>query len=211
MSNRSKAIFAVTFFMAFIGTVLFLSGMSAGGELEPPGSAFDEQTGKPASTMHSIKDTYDLMMSFPLPTGFVLWDDNPRFAVWDHNTEGDTSDDVVLDTWYNLMWVRDAGISWIGNWNAAVSYCDNLVHGNRTDWRLPTVTDLRKLTLPYPSSTSPALPDGHPFINVQLYWYWSSTEYNSSWAYYMDMKWGFSGLYIDKGYWFNIWPVRDAY
>ena len=94
MRNKSKAFFTVTFFMAFIGTVFFLSGVGVGGELDPPESAFD-QNGMPAPTMHSIKDIADLLYP-PLPTGFVLWEANTRFAVWDHNTPSDTSDDVVL-------------------------------------------------------------------------------------------------------------------
>ena len=58
------------------------------------------------------------------------------------------------------------------NWYTAQSYCNNLSTGGRKGWRLPTVQELASLV--DPTQTDPALPEGHPFSNVQSSYYWSS-------------------------------------
>jgi hypothetical protein len=223
MRKQSKAFFAVTVFLAFIGTVLFLSGVGVGGQLVPPGSAFD-QNGMPAPTMHSTKDIWDLWHERFLPTGFVLWDANPRFAVWDHNTPGDTSDDVVLDTLKNVMWPRDlniaAGIK--TKWVNAKSYCTDLVHGNRTDWRLPTIEELNSLresvTYTYYPYWAAGLLRNSPFVNVQSCYIWTGSSCYYGWpddneGYYVNyLAWGQEYQQcIDPATWCCILPVRDAF
>jgi hypothetical protein len=60
----------------------------------------------------------------------------------------------------------------------------------------------------------PALPSGHPFINVQYYYtdcYWSSTTRASStsyaWRVYMDE--GDVGTYYKTSDYY-VWPVRGG-
>ena len=60
-------------------------------------------------------------------------------------------------------------------WKDALVNCTTLTLGNRKGWRLPTVEEL--LSLVNPTQLNPALPAGHPFVNVmETNWlYWSAT------------------------------------
>jgi hypothetical protein len=58
-------------------------------------------------------------------------------------------------------------------WGDAGVFCNNRVVGGRRGWRLPTNQELASLV--DPSQSSPALPPGHPFANVQSSEYWSAT------------------------------------
>jgi hypothetical protein len=172
MKVRVKAIF-----VAFMAVVLLVPVMTMAGSLEP--------TAAPAPTMHTLEDIYQKLdavtnTNIPLPSGFVLWSQNPRFAVWDPYTPGDNTDDLVLDRSTGLIWTRSyfgAGLSW----QSAIDYCKNMSFppGNdRHDWRLPTIEELTTLFEPYPATTYLALPVGSPFViySVGVYW-WSSTEF----------------------------------
>ncbi|MFC1591392.1 DUF1566 domain-containing protein [Thermodesulfobacteriota bacterium] len=120
-------------------------------------------------------DLLQLMNSVvgPLPTGFELWAPNRRFAVWDNATE-DTADDVVLDRATGFMWARDPEAAAGGmNWADAREHFYGVFFGNRADWRLPSIEELVTLTEPYPAG-GPALPEAHPFVNVQISAYWSA-------------------------------------
>ena len=56
----------------------------------------------------------------------------------------DDANDTVADTTNNIMWQDDAAAA--SNslyWPEAVTYCDNLSLGGYTDWRLPSINELR--------------------------------------------------------------------
>lgn len=107
----------------------------------------------------------------------------PRFT--------DNRDGTVTDNLTDLIWLKDAnctasagGVDRSGgllDWQAALTWCNNLVHGKCGlndnsaigDWRLPNINELRSL-IDY-SRHDPALASGHPFANVRMVWYWSST------------------------------------
>ena len=76
-----------------------------------------------------------------------------------------------------------------------------------TDWRLPSVKELISL-IDY-SQYNPALPQGHPFTNVQSSYYWSSTSHahytNHAWIVYM--YYGYVH-YSNKTNYLYVWPVR---
>ena len=167
MKMRGKSILVQTIFVA-IALTLILPCLSLAGSLEP--------SGPPGSTMYTLEEI--LTAATPLPTGFELWPNNPRFAVSNEGTPDEHSDDVVLDRATGLMWTRDVLVGTI-HWQDAVDYCDSLEIGRlstlATDWRLPSIEELTSLSEPFPSTVSPALPAGHPFINVQSSWYWSAT------------------------------------
>jgi len=117
----------------FVATGLFFPGLLCAGDLEP--------TAPPGPTMKTLDEIFQVVT--PLPTGFVLWANNPRFAVSDEGTPGDSSDDVVLDRATGLIWARNADIAGgTKTWQEAVDYCASLVWGRASgmpDWRLPSI------------------------------------------------------------------------
>jgi len=130
----------------------------------------------------------------------VAWPD-PRFT--------DNDDDTVTDNLTGLMWAQNANADGIKTWEEALTYCNGLMLGEHTDWRLPNVKELQSL-IDYGNSV-PALPSGHPFTIVQLYAYWSSTAdaYYSSFAWFVSLSYGsvYSG---NKDYYFYVLPVRGG-
>jgi hypothetical protein len=113
----------------------------------------------------------------------VSWP-SPRFM--------DNNNGTVTDNLTGLIWLKNAnctdtagGIdrsSGLLNWPFALRWSNNLSNGTcgltdksaAGDWRLPNINELRSL-VDY-SRNDPDLPSGHPFINVQSVWYWSSTS-----------------------------------
>ena len=129
----------------------------------------------------------------------VAWPD-PRFT--------DNDDDTVTDNLTGLMWAQNANADGIKTWEEALTYCNGLMLGEHTDWRLPNVKELQSL-IDY-GNLGPALPSGHPFTGVASH-YWSSTTsaYFSDDAWYVYLSYGFV-YYDSKGYSFYVWPVRGG-
>jgi hypothetical protein len=126
----------------------------------------------------------------------------PRFT--------DGGDGTVTDNSTNLIWTKDAQqIKGTMKWSAALAACNNLNFAGHTDWRLPNVKELLSL-IDY-GAQDPALPPGHPFVNVQLIFYWTSSTYEAT----TDHAWG---VYVYNGYVYNyhkitrayVWPVRGG-
>jgi hypothetical protein len=82
---------------------------------------------------------------------------------------------AVLDNETGLVWDRSPSPDdW--RWEGAVRRCHIREVGGRYGWRLPTVEELTSLL--DPSQTSPMLPEGHPFLNIQVgsgHTYWTQT------------------------------------
>ena len=125
----------------------------------------------------------------------------PRFVVSGH---------TVSDRLTGLIWSRDANPNEFPvPWQEAL---DTIAAMNRdlflgfNDWRLPNRLELRSL-MGY-QSRKPSLPDGHPFENVFLGWYWSSTSaaINPAYAWYVDME-GARMFYGRKDQYYLFWPV----
>ncbi len=87
----------------------------------------------------------------------VAWPD-PRFT--------DNGDGTVLDNLTGMIWTKDADLPGARMpWQAALVFCNDLSLGDvGDDWRLPNINELRSL-LSF-ENDDPALPTGHPFINV---------------------------------------------
>lgn len=129
----------------------------------------------------------------------VVWP-SPRFTV---------SGDCVTDNLTGLMWAKNANLPGAyKTWQQALDYANNLTLCGYSDWSLPNRKEM--MSLIDLSKSSPALPSGHPFLNVQSGHYWSSTSYASStdYAWLGNMGGGWDLNYKTSGYY--VWPVRSG-
>jgi len=121
------------------------------------------------------------------------------------------SGEIVLDRLTGLTWLRDANAAGFPlQWEEALEFVRemnrNIQHGF-SDWRVPNRRELRSL-MSY-QARLPALPEGHPFVNVFSGWYWSSTTaaIAPTHAWYVHME-GARMFYGNKEQFFLIWPIR---
>ncbi len=128
----------------------------------------------------------------------------PRFT--------DQENGVVTDNLTGLEWVK-APHSLPGNlspltWNNAVDLCNNLVYAGHDDWRMPNIRELHSL-VNYAVS-HPVLPIGHPFVDIQNTYYWSSTlrpSFTGRWSVDMEIGLVNNLAYTTTNY---VWPVRGG-
>jgi len=110
---------------------------------------------------------------------------NLRFACYDSDHAGvdcaEADAIVVTDNLTGLMWTKNANLDGLKNWATALSYCNDLDYGGYRDWRLPNAKEL--FSLIDMGRTCPALPSGHPFVNIQPSYSWYSTPSGSGSAY----------------------------
>ena len=57
----------------------------------------------------------------------------------------DNQDGTVTDTETQLIWQKDQDWDNGGDFEPAIQYCENLVLGTFSDWRLPRIDELRTL------------------------------------------------------------------
>jgi len=91
---------------------------------------------------------------------------------------------TVTDNTTNLMWLQCSdglsgadcatGTAVTVTWDNAIAVCESLSFGGFTDWRLPTVKELK--TIADMTKSSPAI-DAFYFPNTVASFYWSSTSY----------------------------------
>lgn len=107
---------------------------------------------------------------------------------------------TVTDSATDLMWQQDTPDNSM-TWEDALSYCQTLDLGGYTDWRLPTIKELRSI-VDY-SSYSPAI-DTNIFKDIIASFYWSSTtdSYYTYVAHGVDFHYG-----SDKGH----YKISDHY
>lgn len=87
----------------------------------------------------------------------------PRFTV---------NGDCVTDELTGLIWMRSPDTAWY-DWQAALDSANGLGLCGFNDWRLANAREFH--TLADYSRSNPSLPAGHPFLNVQSNYYWTST------------------------------------
>jgi hypothetical protein len=93
----------------------------------------------------------------------------PRFLVLSNFASA-----AVLDRETGLVWERSPDTT-PTNWNLARFACAGKNVGSRKGWRLPSFAELATLVDPSVAFPGPTLPPGHPFTNVQSFWYWAAT------------------------------------
>ncbi len=127
----------------------------------------------------------------------------PRFAL-----EGEG---LVRDRLTGLAWTRNANPAGFPlTWAEALEFVAGLNAESFLgfgDWRLPNRRELRSLI--DHQARRPALPRGHPFREVFLGWYWSSTTaaIAPAHAWYVHLEGG-RMFYGRKSQSFLAWPVR---
>ena len=119
----------------------------------------------------------------------------------------DHSDGTVTDNNTKLMWSKDANLFDWPNWWDAKSYCADLTLAGHSDWRLPSISELKSLI--DTSQSDPALPPGNPFINVQLYYYWTTMVSEPGYHNVVYMDNGGVGFAYDWDELY-VWPVRSG-
>lgn len=127
---------------------------------------------------------------------------NPRFQ---------SELETVLDRLTGLVWPRDANLGGFPmTWTEALAFIAGMNREQAlgfTDWRLPNRREMRSLAS-Y-QAKRPALPQGHPFVNVVPGWHWTSTSaaINPAYAWYVHME-GARMFYGRKDQYYLVWPVR---
>lgn len=120
---------------------------------------------------------------------------------------------VVRDLATGLSWTRRACLAASPvTWQEAL---DIIVRINRqgdpgdSDWRLPHIRELESLL--DLAAHSPALPPGHPFEDVQEF-YWSATtsQYETRYAWALYLRDGALGVGFKQNPGFFAWPVRGC-
>ena len=134
---------------------------------------------------------------------------NPRFAIYDPGTPEDETDDVVFDMETGLVWERCPDTKAM-DWYSARRYCYQSEVANRKGWRLPTVEELASLVDMNGDGTGKMLPAGHPFTNVQSSYYWSSSTYAPSTAWFVGFSYGFVNGVV-KSFSYYVWCVRGGH
>ncbi|MFW6331480.1 MAG: DUF1566 domain-containing protein, partial [Gemmatimonadota bacterium] len=116
----------------------------------------------------------------------------------------------VHDRLTGLLWTRTANFSELPvSWAEAFELLRGMNErsfGGRRDWRLPNRRELRSLISH--QARDPALPRPHPFTDVFLGWYWTSTTaaIHTAYAWYVHLEGG-RMFYGRKTEFRLVWPV----
>lgn len=119
------------------------------------------------------------------------------------------NDQAVLDRETGLVWERSPDTT-KKDWAYARAHCYTREVANRKGWRLPTIEELASLV--DNDNASPSLPTGHPFSNVQSWYYWSSTTYANDTSLARDVGFGNGDVSTNaKSLKDNVWCVRGGH
>lgn len=118
----------------------------------------------------------------------------------------DQGNGTVFDQSTGLVWLKNANCFEAVSYMDAISKAKSLASGDCGlhdgsvvgQWRLPTNDKLRTMV---------GLPDGHPFVRVQLDTYWGSTNMMIPHAWNISLG---SGKEIHSSNYNYLWPVRWA-
>ncbi|WP_373498504.1 DUF1566 domain-containing protein [Desulfococcus sp.] len=135
-----------------------------------------------------------------LPAGL----DNDRFTV---------DGDYVYDARTRLTWHRNADFAGRRlTWQEALSRVQAFNSENNADgqrWRLPNIRELESLV--DLGEHTPALPAGHPFLNVrEAYWSSTTSVYEPRYAWTLYSRDGFIGVGFKPRNDFYAWPMKSG-
>lgn len=118
-------------------------------------------------------------------------------ALQDRDLDGNGVTDAFYDTDLDIIWLRNANAGGPMKWGAAASWAESYALGGYTDWRLPTnkpcggynctASEMGHLWYGELGNKAGALTNTGDFQNVQYYFYWSGTEFDSGNAWYFYM------------------------
>jgi hypothetical protein len=111
-------------------------------------------------------------------------------------------DVTMIDKETGRMWLYDASLCGEMGWDAAVAYCNKLTYAGYSDWRLPSIDELK---VHFSQKVF--------FAGVQNDYYWSGTSLanDTDYAYFVNMYFGYVNDVSYKPY--NdafVWPVRGG-
>jgi hypothetical protein len=119
----------------------------------------------------------------------------------------DNADGTITDLYTSLMWLKSPKRIAV-SYASAQSYCSDLAVNELGGWRLPTISEWKRLA--DPKARKPALPRNYPFKNVLShidYWSKSKHKFGPQYVYGMSLKDGKPG-YLKKSDNAIVWPVR---
>ena len=93
----------------------------------------------------------------------------------------DNSDGTITDLKTSLEWQQQDDNS-SKPWLTALSYCEGLEIGSKTDWRLPNVKELSSIV---DYSKSPTI-DETAFPDTESMYYWTSTSIENTYALFVE-------------------------
>lgn len=136
----------------------------------------------------------------------------------------DLGNGTVKDYTTGLIWLKNANCFGVKIWDDAMDAAAALNDGecglsdgsSEGDWRLPTKEELMGIVTEPPTTWDKGSPPdtvtwtkpGSPFENVQSDFYWSSTEKDTSSAWYVNMNDGCVLTAFKFFSTFYVWPVR---
>ena len=161
----------------------------------------DNLPGRPANaSLEAFKNRFKKNKDGSV-TDIITGKTGPRFV--------DNGNDTVTDRLTSLMWSKTPK-QFAVEYDEAVEYCRNLKIQNLGGWRLPTITEFKQLT--DRKRQNPALPAGHPFVNIPThvgYWSKSRHKFGPTYVYQMNLWYG-KASHQKKTEPSLVWPVRFA-
>ena len=118
-------------------------------------------------------------------------------------------ENTLIDVKLGLEWQRTNFSPDTMNYVPAASYCNNLIHSDYDDWRLPSLTEM-ELSIVDRSDGSPYIIGNYEYFpEIITSSYWTNTRYSSSRAYYVYFYDGISS-YFDTSYSYYVLCVRNS-
>ncbi len=116
--------------------------------------------------------------------------------------------DGVRDRLTGLVWRRASRLTGAPvDWEGALQAVAALEAREGGGWRLPNINELESLV--DCARHGPALPAGHPFVDLtDVYWSSTTSAYEPGWSFALYLNKGAIGVGHKRAASFDVWPVR---